>query len=127
MRCNRSLAPSIFRTTLDATGALRKDHSLLYRSIFSFFDSDQFITYAPHGRTEFLAPSLSWQPNSRFVLNANVEYRNMDPLIANGIPAIGNRPADIPITLHLGGDIGDKANVRRELLDVNGSYQIASA
>ncbi|MBV9037562.1 MAG: TonB-dependent receptor [Acidobacteriaceae bacterium] len=57
-------------------------------------------------------------------MNLNFEYRNMDPLIANGIPAIGNRPADIPISTYLGGDVGDRANVRRKLVDFNTSYQI---
>jgi iron complex outermembrane receptor protein len=115
---------NLLRTIADATGPIRQDRSLLYRTIFSFFDADQFIIHAPHGRTEFLAPSLTWRPSDRLVLNANFEYRNMDPLTANGIPAIGNRRANVPITLYLGGDVGDKANVRRELLDVNGSYQI---
>jgi len=84
----------LYRTTLDATGPITSD-SLLYRGIFSFFDANQFITYAPHGRTYFAAPSLSWRPTNKLILNTNVEYRNMDPLIANGIPAIGNRPADV--------------------------------
>jgi len=113
----------LYRTTFDATGPLTRGASLLYRGIFSFYDSDQFITYAPHGRSYFAAPSLSWRPTEKLILNANIEYRYMNPLIANGIPAIGNRPADIPITLYLGGDVGDNANVRRTLLDFNGSYQ----
>ena len=113
----------LYRTTFDATGPLTRGALLLYRGIFSFYDSDQFITYAPHGRSYFAAPSLSWRPTEKLILNANIEYRYMNPLIANGIPAIGNRPADIPITLYLGGDVGDNANVRRTLLDFNGSYQ----
>lgn len=115
----------LYRTTLDATGPITNGSSLLYRGIFSFFDANQFISYAPHGRTYFAAPSISWRPNNRLTLNSNIEYRNMNPLIANGIPAIGNRPADIPITLYLGGDIGDRANVRRNVLDFNGSYQLS--
>ncbi len=118
---------NLFRTTLDATGPIAGNRNLLYRGIFSFFDADQFIVHAPHGRTIFVAPSISWRPTGKLVLNANVEYRNMDPQIANGIPAIGNRPADVPITLYLGGDVGDRANVRRNLLEVNGSYQLNAA
>lgn len=118
---------NLFRTTLDATGPIAGNRNLLYRGIFSFFDADQFIVHAPHGRTVFVAPSISWRPTGKLVLNANFEYRNMDPQIANGIPAIGNRPADVPITLYLSGDVGDRANVRRKLLDVNGSYQLNAA
>ena len=77
--------------------------------IGSYLSADQFITNAPHGRTQFLAPSFTWRPTSRLEMNLNFEYRDMDPLIANGFPAIGRRPADIPITTYLGGDIGDHA------------------
>ncbi|MBV8708338.1 MAG: TonB-dependent receptor, partial [Acidobacteriaceae bacterium] len=115
---------NLFRTTADATGPILRDGSLLYRAIYSFFSADQFITYAPHGSTQFLAPSVSWRPNRKLVMNLNFEYRNMDPLIANGIPAIGNRPADIPVSTYLGGDVGDRANVKRKLVDFNTSYQI---
>ena len=115
---------NLFRTTLDATGPLSRDGSLFYRTIFSYLNTDQFITHAPHGTTEFVAPSLSWHPNTKLVMNLDFEYRNMDPLIANGIPAIGNRPADIPITTYLGGDVGDRANVNRKFLDLNASYAI---
>ena len=114
---------NLYRTILDATGPITRDDKLLYRGIFSYYSSDQFITYAPHGQTFFVAPSLSWRPTDKLNLNANVEYRNMDPLIANGVPAIGNRPANVPISLYLGGDVGDHATVNRTLLDFNGSYR----
>ena len=118
---------NLFRTTLDATGAILQDGSLLYRAIYSYFNSDQFIVHGPHGRTQFAAPGVSWRPNQKLSMNFNLEYRDTDPLIANGIPAIGNRPANIPIDEYLGGDIGDRANVRRKVLGFNSSYQLNSA
>jgi len=60
------------------------------------------MVHAPHGRTQFAAPSLTWRPSSKLTMNLNVEYRDMNPLILNRIPAIGNRPADIPISTYLG-------------------------
>jgi iron complex outermembrane receptor protein len=96
------------------------------RAIYSFFDSDQFIVHAPHGNTQFIAPSITWRPSKKLVANVDVEYRSMDPLIANGIPAIGNRPADIPISTYLGGDLGDKSHVDRKLVDFNLAYQFNS-
>jgi outer membrane receptor protein involved in Fe transport len=116
----------LFRTIGDATGPLSRDGSLFYRTIFSYFNADQFITHAPHGSTEFVAPSLNWRPNAKLAINLDFEYRNMNPLIANGIPAIGSRPADIPITTYLGGDVGDRANVNRKFLDLNASYAFNS-
>jgi len=116
----------MFRTTFDATGPVLRDGSLFYRTVFTYFNSDNFITYAPHGKTAFVAPSLSWRPTRKLMFNLNFEWRDADPLIANGIPAIGDRPADIPTNLYLGGDVGDRANVRRKVVDFNGSYQFDS-
>lgn len=113
----------MFRTTLDATGPILRDASLLYRTVFTYSNADNFITNAPHGKNTFVAPSLSWRPTNKFVLNLNFEFRDGYPLIANGIPAIGNRPANVPTNLYLGGDVGDWSNVRRKVLDFNGSYQ----
>jgi iron complex outermembrane receptor protein len=84
------------------------------------------MVHALHGQTQFAAPSVTCRPNQRLSMNLNVEYRNNDPLTANGSAAIGNRPADIPISTYLGGDIGDWANVHRKVIDFNGSYQVNS-
>ena len=112
------------RTTLDATGPLDENKTVLYRTIYSYFSADSFIDHAPHGRTQFLAPSLTWRPNGDLEVNLDVELRDMHPLTGNGIVAIGNRPANIPITTYIGGDEGDSAHVKRQLVDLNWSYRV---
>jgi len=115
---------SLFRTTLDATGPVDADGHLLYRGIFSYFDADSFIDHAPHGRTQFLAPSLTWRPNADLEVNLDIEARDVRPLTGNGIVAIGDRPANIPITTYLGGDEGDYARVRRGMVALDWSYRL---
>jgi iron complex outermembrane receptor protein len=112
---------NLSRTTADATGPLTSDGSVLYRVIGEYFSSDSFFEHAPHGKTQFIAPSLAWRPAPKFQANVNVEYRNYDPLLADGIPAIGTRPANIPITTWVG-DLGDQGNIKKTLVDVNASY-----
>ena len=116
----------LYRTTLDATGAVDADGHLLYRGIVSYFDADSFIDHAPHGRTQFVAPSLAWRNGSDLEVNLDVELRDMRPLTGNGIVAIGNRPADIPITTYLGGDEGDYARVKRGMVALDARYRLAA-
>jgi iron complex outermembrane recepter protein len=112
-----------FRTTADATGRINSDGTLLYRINFEYLDANSFRPRAPHTYSTFIAPSLSWRPNSDLEVNLNYEHRNLEPSLDNGVPAIGNRPANISIKTY-GGDIRDKAIVNRNLVDFNWAYAI---
>jgi len=114
---------SLSRTTADATGPLTSDGTLLYRVIGEYFRSDSFFTHAPVGRTQFIAPSLTWRPNAKLQASLNVEYRNYDPLTANGLPAIGTQPANVPVTTW-SGDTTDWVNVKKTVVHASASYVI---
>ncbi len=118
---------NMYRTTLDATGPITKDKTLMYRLDYSYFDSDAFQKNTLHSNSNFVAPSLTWRPNDKFETNLNFEYRNAAPYTVNGIPAIGNKPANIPITNNVGGLSSDKANVDRKLVDFSWSYKFNDA
>ncbi len=112
---------SLSRTTADATGPLTSDGSLLYRVIGEYFRSDSFFTHAPVGKTQFVAPGLTWRPTPKFQTSLNVEYRNYDPLLGDGLPAIGNRPANVPVTTWVG-DTTDWGHIKKTLVNVSASY-----
>ncbi len=115
---------NMYRTTLDATGPLDKDKTLLYRFNYSYFDSDSFMNNAPHGNANFVAPSITWRPNDKFEANLNLEYRNANPLITGGIPALGNKPADLPTNNYLiGAGPYDQDTVNREVGQFKWSYK----
>ena len=114
---------TLARTTADATGPLTSDGTLLYRVVGEYFRSDSFFTPAPVGKTQLVAPSLLWKPNAKLQASLNVEYRNYDPLTANGVPAIGTRPADIPVTTWVG-DTTDWVNVKKTIVNASASYVI---
>jgi iron complex outermembrane receptor protein len=95
----------LLRTTVDATGPVTTDGSLLYRVNFARQTNDSFVDFVSNEST-FLAPSLTWRPSSRFELNLDLEYqrRNYVHFGTNGggVPAIGDRPADIPRSRYIG-------------------------
>jgi iron complex outermembrane receptor protein len=111
------------RTTLDATGPITPDGSLLYRVVGQYFRSDSSFTHGPNGRTGLISPSLAWRPHERLQANVNFEYRDVHPLFAYGIPAIGTVPADIPATTW-SGDETDSVHTTRKLIEANVSYQL---
>ncbi|MBM3553618.1 MAG: hypothetical protein FJX45_18185 [Alphaproteobacteria bacterium] len=91
------------RTTLDATGPLTEDKTLLYRTNFSYFRTDTFRDFG-NRETYMIAPTVTWRPTERFTLNVDGEYNAtywVDDLGDMGIPAVGRRPANIPISRYL--------------------------
>jgi iron complex outermembrane recepter protein len=91
-----------YRTQLDATGPIDKEKSLLYRLNGSYSNNASFRDLVGNERV-FIAPSLTWRPNEKFETNLQLEYKHDHLNADNGIPAIGNRPAAIPITRNLRG------------------------
>jgi len=90
------------RTTVDATGPLTADNTLAYRFNGAYVHSDSFINFV-NSQNAFVAPTLSWRPIEQFRLNIDAEYQNYIYLDVGdgGIPAIGRRPANIPISRYL--------------------------
>ncbi|WP_036287994.1 TonB-dependent siderophore receptor [Methylosinus sp. PW1] len=91
------------RSSLDVTGPLTADKTLLYRANFSYFRTDTFRDFG-NRETYMFAPTISWRPTERFTLNVDGEYNAtywVDDLGDLGLPAVGRRPANIPITRYL--------------------------
>ncbi len=80
------------RTTVDATGRVNEDGTLLYRLIGAYSEADSFMDHVQK-RNAVGAAYLSWKPSAAFELNLNFEAQNnrfMDTE-DQGIPIIGNR------------------------------------
>ncbi len=89
-----------YRTVLDATGPVTKDKSLLYRLNFAYRNNNSFRDLSFMDRV-FLAPSLTWNISDRTQASILFEYQNDDFRSDYGFPAIGNRPANLPINRSL--------------------------
>ncbi|MCX7101101.1 MAG: TonB-dependent siderophore receptor, partial [Methylobacter sp.] len=75
---------SDYRTTVDATGPLSKDDSLLYRLNMSYQNKNSFREFVS---TEdfFIAPVLKWNISSRTQATAEFEYNRQNLGVDNGM------------------------------------------
>jgi len=89
-------------TTIDATGPLKEDKSILYRVNAAFNHGNSFREFVTN-QDAFIAPTITWRPTENFRINVDFEYQN-SIFVADGdgaIPAVGNRPASIPVSRYL--------------------------
>ncbi|AEG01275.1 TonB-dependent siderophore receptor [Methylomonas methanica] len=84
-----------YRTTLDATGPITDDGSLLYRFNLAYQDSKSFKEFVGDERV-FVAPVLRWNIDPRTQVTFEFEYLKDDYSMEPGVPNIGNRPAPLP-------------------------------
>lgn len=113
----------LYRTTVDATGPLSDDGSLLYRVNAAYQKNNSFVDFVSNKNT-FVAPSLTWRPSSRFEFNLEGEYQRKEYVhfgtSGGGVPAVGNRPADIPRSRYIGDPSISVANPNQQNRDFIG-------
>lgn len=105
---------SLTRTTVDATGPLTEDKTWLYRVNASFNRADSFRNFV-FNQDAFIAPMITWRPDDHFRFTIDAEYQNTIFVADsdNAIPAIGKRPASIPIDRYLQNPTVTRANPSR--------------
>ena len=92
----------LYRTTADATGAVTKSGTLLYRINLENLTQNSFRDYSNADRL-FVAPSLTWKITERDQLDLDFMYADQNNRVDYGVPLnnLTHRPADIPITRYL--------------------------
>lgn len=86
-----------YSTRFDYNEALTSDKSVLYRVSGSYTNTDTFVDFTQ--RQKFLVnPAVTWKPDedTKITLDAEYFWENFQPTL--GIPAVGNRPANIPVS-----------------------------
>jgi iron complex outermembrane recepter protein len=116
------------RTTVDATGPLTADKTWLYRLDLDYTHAGSFVN-DENSQNIFIAPAITWKPNDAFQITIKGQYQNVRNVDSDpNFPAIGNRPAHIPISTYLE-DPGvtrpfpDK--MEREFIGYSWSYKFA--
>jgi len=99
-----------YQTLVDATGALNKDGTLLYRINFEYLNKDSFRDFGFHERA-FVAPSLTWKITPKTQFDLDFMYSNEKFMEDYGVVAVGNRPADVPRSRFLG-EPTDRSNLK---------------
>lgn len=90
-----------YRTMWDATGPMDSDGKLLYRFTGSYQDIGSFRDFVSSDRV-MVNPSFTWRASERTELKLDIEGFNQDFQGNLGVPAIGNRPAPIPVSRSFG-------------------------
>ncbi|EDZ66319.1 TonB-dependent siderophore receptor subfamily [Nitrosococcus oceani AFC27] len=112
----------LYRTTLDATGAITDDGALAYRLNFVYLDSNSFRDFVDRERV-FMAPQFTWKPTEALEVNFGYEYKNDDVTGDRGIPAIGNRPAKVSISRFIGEPDFSLQEAESHLAHLNWAYR----
>jgi iron complex outermembrane recepter protein len=88
------------RTTFDLTGPLTADKTWLYRVNGDFTHANSFVDFVS-SQNIFIAPTITYHPLEQFRLNVDVMYQHETLVDDTVFPAVGNRPAPIPISRYL--------------------------
>jgi iron complex outermembrane receptor protein len=103
----------LYQTLADATGAINKDGSLMYRVNLEYLDKNSFRDYAFTNRA-FIAPSITWKISDKTQIDLDFMHSNEDTSEDWGIPSnsVTRRPVNIPISRFLGEPTIDKSNTK---------------
>ncbi len=83
------------RTGVEASGPLNADRTLRGRVAASYYTADSIRDFVEDKLGAF-SGSLAWVPDARTNVTASVDYTHQRYRTDYGIPAFGDRPADLP-------------------------------
>ncbi|MEH2122754.1 TonB-dependent siderophore receptor [Nostoc sp.] len=108
---------SFYQPTLDISGPLNSDKTLLYRLNASYITTESFIDFF-YNQRYIIAPVLSWQISKNTKLTFESEFRDQQQYPRTGLPAVGtvlpNPNGEIPLSLNTSDE--DARNNRRSIL-----------
>lgn len=87
---------SLFRPTLDFTGPLNANETVLYRLNVAYENADSFRDFEQGIERFFIAPVLSWAISDQTDLTVEFEYLDDERPFDRGLIALGDEVADIP-------------------------------
>jgi iron complex outermembrane recepter protein len=89
------------RTTVDATGPVLTDKSVLYRLNAEYYSIDSYRNFVTD-KNFFLAPTITLHPIEQFRMNVDFEYQRRDNVDDYALlPAAGGGPAYLPLDRYL--------------------------
>ncbi|WDD36548.1 TonB-dependent siderophore receptor (plasmid) [Nostoc sp. UHCC 0926] len=108
---------SFYQPTIDISGPLNSDKTLLYRLNTSYISTESFVDFF-YNQRYVIAPVLSWQISKNTKLTFESEFRDQQQYPRTGLPAVGtvlpNRNGKIPLSLNTLDE--DARNNRRSIL-----------
>lgn len=93
---------SFVRPSIDLSGPLNSDRTLLYRLNAVYESADDFRNFDQNIERFFISPVLTWRLSDRTDLTFELEYLDDERPFDRGLVAIGDKVADIPYDRILG-------------------------
>lgn len=90
------------RPSIDFSGPLNDDGTLLYRLNAAYLNDDGFRDFNRATERYFIAPVLTWQISDRTDLTLEFDYVSDERPFDRGLVVIGDEVTDIPISRFLG-------------------------
>ncbi|MBE9160702.1 TonB-dependent receptor [Nodosilinea sp. LEGE 06152] len=87
----------LVRPTFDISGPLNESKTVLYRLNGVYERGERWRDFNTDIERVFVSPVITWQIGDRTNLTIDGEYVNDERPVDRGIPAVGERPADIPL------------------------------
>ncbi|HTR37734.1 MAG TPA: TonB-dependent receptor [Bryobacteraceae bacterium] len=112
------------RPAFDITGPIGGSEKLFYRLNAELADTSSFRNYF-HDRRYFLAPALTWKPQNGTTIRFLIEYMHGSTTTDYGIPALGDRPAPVPISNYYG-EPWQYSHLQNELGSVDVAHNLSS-
>jgi iron complex outermembrane receptor protein len=112
----------LFRTLWDASGSITPDKTLSYRVTGAYTNGGSFRDFHPIEQYQLHA-AAAWRPSAKTHLSFDVEVFNKDFQVDYGVPAIGTRPAPIPVTRFLQEPGSPTDNISKVNIGFNLSHQ----
>ncbi len=115
----------LYRTSVDATGPINDTGSLRYRLNLEYVNSGSFVDQLFADVID-VAPTLAWDITPDTQVELEFQFNEQDYRIDQGIPAIGNRPADLRRGINLMDGIAHETEGVR-LVDIDLNHRITDA
>ncbi len=113
---------SLSRTGIEASGPINEDRSLRARVAASYYRSDSIRDFV-EDKLGAVTASLAWVPDARTNVTATLDHTDQRYRTDYGIPAIGDRPADLPWSRQFN-DSPDLSSAKTTSLRIDASGQL---
>ncbi|WP_374684692.1 TonB-dependent siderophore receptor [Variovorax sp. ZS18.2.2] len=111
------------RTGIEASGPVNVDGTVRARVAASYYNSNSIRDHVTDKLGAFTG-SLAWVPNARTSVIATIDYSSQRYRTDYGVPAIGDRPVDLPWSRQFN-DSPALSGTRTTSLKLEGSHQLS--
>ncbi|SFQ33206.1 TonB-dependent siderophore receptor [Variovorax sp. 770b2] len=113
------------RTSIEASGPVNTDGTVRGRAAASYYSANSIRDYVTD-KLGAITASLAWVPDSHTSVTATIDYSNQRYRTDYGVPAVGNRPANLPWSRQFN-DSPALSGTKTSSFSLEGTHQLSDA